>query len=90
MNTGVQPVDQRNLLTAPKLLGVTELLEDDGWQPKVILKKRISLGHQVAKEFRNRYKTNPKTCKKTVNGHRCDVKVYETKDHKWILELCKK
>ena len=90
VNMGVHPVDGTNLLTAPKLLGVTELLEDNGWEPKNILKKRVSLGHRVAKEFRKRYKTDPKICKKTVNGHRVDVKVYETKDHAWILKLCNK
>ena len=75
-------------LPEPKLLSVSEILKEHNWDNKSILKFRIALGRLIAKEFRERHNTEPATCKKFVNGHRVEVKVYSTSDQDWVMDTC--
>ena len=75
-------------LPAPLLLGVSEILEEAGWTRKDVLRLRISVGRAVAREYRIRYKRkDAQTSIKLVNGHSVKVKIYESVDHPWILQI---
>ena len=55
---------------------VSEIMETQ-YKTAVVLKNRIKMGRHVAQKYRAKY-GDIKTTQKIVNGHCCNVKIYES------------